>query len=80
MPVYVSLDGLPSSASLRMTGSLPGFVGSKSPEVAAIVTSDHVVVGVEQRGSGGEADGAIMECPGGGMERGVRKSGMDVCC
>lgn len=34
MPVYVSLEGLPNNASLRMTGYWPGFVGSKSPGAA----------------------------------------------
>jgi hypothetical protein len=33
-PVYVSLEALPSKASLRMTGYLPAFVGSTIPGAA----------------------------------------------
>jgi len=35
-PVYASLDGFPNSASLRIMGYLPGFVGSIGPGFAII--------------------------------------------
>lgn len=44
--MYVSLEGLPSSSSLRITGYWPAFVGSKTPG-AAIARTDPADAGKE---------------------------------
>jgi hypothetical protein len=48
MPVYVSLDGLPSKASLRITGYWPTLVGSKTPGVAIFEERRCVVAGCQK--------------------------------
>lgn len=52
MPVYVSLDGFPSSSGLRSTGYFPTFVGS----IAAMIGNSRV--GRDAGGVVGEA----MQC------------------
>lgn len=48
MPVYVSFDGLPSKASLRITGYWPTFVGSKTPGAAIFEERRGVVAGCQR--------------------------------